>query len=122
MNDLLNKIGHLSAGIIWITKNLDPINNPYYAKIDYLLNGLLTSTLNEIPVSKSRLLFTDHFHDKLAIFVCHEFNEEEYLSFLQLISKDLLNQKHILVIDEEKFFPRLLEFTPKDFKSALHLF
>jgi len=122
MNDLLDKIGYLSAGVIWVTKNLDPINNPHYTKIDYLLNGLLTSTLNENSDCKSRLLFADHFHEKIAVFIFQEFKKEEYLSFLELISKDLSNQKHILVIDEENFYTRLLEFTPKDLKSALHLF
>ncbi len=122
MNDLFSKVTPLTCGIIWVAPEVLNHHDDMYKSMDYLLNGLLTSSLTDNPNHNSRVLITQNFHQQLAIFIFNRFNPNEYESYLNMIQTNLTSEQSILVIDEGNFFQNLLQSTPHHFKSFLHLF
>lgn len=121
MNDILSKVTPLTRGIIWLQKGHPNPISATYRSLDYLLNGLITATVTTRPEATSRVLMTTNFHFPLHVLIVTKFIPEEYESFLKLLKKDLGSESTVLVIDENDAFNKILEHTPQDLKSVLHL-
>ena len=120
MTDIISQVTPLTRSIIWLVSgDLKPSSNSYKA-VDYLLNGLLTASLNANPKLSSRLIVSESFGAPLNVFVIHEFHANEYGSFLKLIEKDLTAETSVLVIDETDSYQTLVKNTPANIKTKLH--
>jgi hypothetical protein len=122
MNDLFSKVTPITSGIIWIAPEVLSHQTEMYKSMDYLLNGLLTSSLKDNPGHTSRVLITQNFHQQLAVFIFNRFMPNEYESYLNMIKENLTSEQSILVIDEGNFYQNLIQSTPHHFKSFLHLY
>jgi len=100
MSNLPNQITPLTKGILWLSADVSPANN-HYREIDYLLDGLLTASLVENKDSKSQLIIGENFGKPFYVMIVIEQKENELLSFLQLIKKELGTESNIVVIDEK---------------------
>lgn len=100
MSNLLSQITPLTKGILWLSIDVSPANN-HYREIDYLLDGLLTASLVENKGAKSQLIVGENFGKSFYVMIVSEQKENELLSFLQLIKKDLGPESNLVVIDEK---------------------
>jgi hypothetical protein len=100
MNDLLNLVTPDTRGIIWFTSL--PINTELqkYRDIDYLANGLLTSTISNLEQVPSHVIVSESFGKSFFIFLIKEFNSKEVESFINYISTQLKGEDNLLLIDE----------------------
>ncbi len=104
MNRLISKVSPLTQAIVWLTERpIDP-NSENYKAIDYLLNGLLTSSINANPDLTSRVLISEQFGKQLHIFIAHEKLSSEYKHFLRLIEDKVTSENNILFIDDIAIF------------------
>ena len=99
MNELIKQVTPLTRGIIWLIKD-ESTTNPYYAQIDYLLDGLLTANLTITPDLSSRLIIGQNFTKSLYVMVIKEVRPKEIESFVSLIKNELGPENDITVIDE----------------------
>lgn len=107
MNDLIKQVTPLTRAVIWIVKDECDSNNPHYADIDYLLDGLLTANLRARENVSSRLIMTRNFNRPLFVFVVKEMVPSEIASFVSLVDNDLGPENDILVLDETGDFPKM---------------
>lgn len=121
MNDLISKVTPLTRSIIWLTGPSISFSSESYKAVDYLLNGLLTASLKAQPEVNSRVIFSENFGHPLHVFITKEIVTSEYESFLKLLRKDVTQESGILVIDESASFQSLLQMSPEDIRSRLHL-
>lgn len=119
MNNLISKISPLTKAIIWLAPA--PLNNEgtSYKAIDYLLNGLLTSSLNANEDLNSRLLLGDHFSDKIFVFITHNLNPSDLNHFVTLIGPVMTSENNVLLIDELNKFEELSKILPPAIKNSL---
>lgn len=118
MNKLISKVTPLTKAIIWLTsKPLDPLSKNYQA-IDYLLNGLLTSSRNVNSELVSRTLIGEQFGGQLHIFVAHEANLE-FKHFIKLIEDKLTTENNILVIDELNAFEEINKYLSSNLRNNI---
>jgi hypothetical protein len=122
MDKFLRKVGPLTVGMIWISQKLSNQQSEHFKSLDYLLNGLLSQTLGSQTNENCHVLVSNNFHSNFMTFIFEEFDHEKYLSFLNLIKNELKPERSIIVVDEQKFFTTLLEKTPKELRSFLHLY
>jgi hypothetical protein len=99
MNELIKHVTPLTRGIIWLVQDEKNVQNPRYAEIDYLLDGLLTANLNATPTFTSRVIVGKNFNHSLYIMIAREIVPSEFDSFVSLL-KDLTAENDILVVDE----------------------
>jgi hypothetical protein len=115
MNELIKHVTPLTRGIIWLAQDEKNVQNPRYAEIDYLLDGLLTANLKASPSVSSRVIVGQNFNHSLYIMVASEIVPSEFNSFVSLL-KNLTPENDILVIDETnslaKIKPQLASLTP----------
>lgn len=121
MNDILSKVTPLTRGIIWLHETELKPSSATFKNVDYLLNGLLTAGLKSAPQISSRVIMGTNFHSPLHVYVASKIVKEEFESFLKLLKKDIGIESTVLVIDEADAFNHLMEKTPKEMKSLLHL-
>lgn len=122
MDELFNKIGPQTSGIIWVSSNFKDSKSLVYDSIDYLSNGLLTQSLQNNSLTNHLILVSNNFHNNFFIYIFSDFDKAKYESFLNLLSKELKTENSILVIDEISLYQEILQFTPKDLRSFLHLY
>ena len=111
MNDLLNLVTPDTRGIIWFTSLPINIDSPKYRDIDYLANGLLTSTISNLEQVPSHVIVSESFGKSFFIFLIKEFNSKEVESFINYISTQLKGEDNLLLIDEigkSQFFLKTL--------------
>lgn len=107
MTKFISKVSPLTKAIIWLTaKPIEPQSEIYKA-IDYLLNGLLTSSLNANADLSSRVLIGEQFGNQLHIFIAHEVLGSEFKHFTKLIEDKLTTENNILLVDEASQFEEL---------------
>lgn len=99
MNELLNQVTPLTRGIIWLTTELQS-ENPHYAGIDYLLDGLLTANLQASKNLSSRVIIGQNFNHPLYVMVIKEIKSAEIQSFLSLLKNYLGPENDVIVINE----------------------
>ncbi|HXH76381.1 MAG TPA: hypothetical protein VNJ08_15525 [Bacteriovoracaceae bacterium] len=122
MNEILSKVTPHTRGLIWIHPQKPDAGSDVYKAVDYLLNGLLTATLESAPEVSSHVMMTNNFHSPLHVFIVGKFVAKEYESYLTLLKKDLTSESTVLVIDEAEAFAALQSKTPKELRSHLHLY
>ena len=113
MNELINQVTPLTRGIIWLTQNMSDPENPHYAGIDYLLDGLLTANIQKVQNASSRVIIGQNFNNTLYVLILSEVKTAEVQSFLSLFADDLTSENSILMIDELDIFPSI----KSEFKS-----
>jgi hypothetical protein len=83
---------------------------------DYLLDGLLTASVDALQNSSAQLFVGENFGSPFYVMIVRASKEAEIQSFLQLIKKDLGAESNIIVIDEKSSFetvrPYLKELIP----------
>lgn len=99
MSDLIKQVTPLTRGIIWLVKDETNTNNPHYADIDYLLDGLLTANLKQGSDVSSRVIVGQNFNQPLFVMIAKEVKSNELESFAGLL-KDLNTEHDIILIDE----------------------
>lgn len=107
MNKLISKVSPLTKAIIWLAqKPIEPQSESYRA-IDYLLNGLLTSSINANPELSSRVLIAEQFGETLHVFIAHKAASSEFTHFTKLIEDNITSENNILLIDEISSFEEM---------------
>lgn len=120
MSDILSSVTPLTRSIIWLTAELSPAS-VHYKALDYLLNGLLTASLNSHPDATSRVILSSNFNLPFHVYVAKEILPMEYESFLKLLQKDLSAESTILVIDEIEASSPLAQRTPAEIQSKFQI-
>lgn len=119
MNKLISKVSPLTKAIIWLTRKPIESNSEMYKAIDYLLNGLLTSSLNAHPHEMSRVLIGEQFGNQIHIFIAHEVNSSEFNHFLKLFEDKITTENNILLIDEIQLFEELNKHLKPSFRNNI---
>ena len=120
MSNLINHITPLTRGIIWFISEESP-SNQYYADIDYLLDGLLTSNFASAKNLTSRLVIGENFGRSLYVMIVKEVKHQEIDSFISLIKKDL-GKKMISQLLMRQIPLRNLKKNSRIFKLILKFF
>lgn len=107
MSELQRNVTPLTRGIIWFVEDEGDLNNPFYAEIDYLLDGLLTQNLQHSGSVSSRVIVGKNFNKSFYLMIVKERRREEIESFLSLFKNDLLAEEDILVIDQAVLFAQI---------------
>lgn len=100
MNDLINQVTPLTAGIIWLVKDVTETSNPHYKEIDYLLDGLLTANLKVSELKTGQVIIGQNFNGPLYVLIVKEPRPSEIESYISLFKKDLTPESDVLIIDE----------------------
>lgn len=100
MNELIKQITPLTRAIIWIVKDECQPTHPFYAEIDYLLDGILTANLKTNKELTSRVIVGRNFDKPIYVMILKEMKKNELQSFLTLVKQDLGPENDILVLDE----------------------
>ena len=119
MTDLLAQVTPLTKGIIWITSEEMGVQQRFYKEIDYLLNGLLTATLNSAP-STSHVLLSENFGRNFYVFVGN-IEEKSLKNFLELVKPHLSDENKVLLIDDKDTFKNLKKFVPAGIQNKIQL-
>jgi hypothetical protein len=118
MTDLLEQVTPLTKGIIWLTSGSICSQKKFYKEIDYLLNGLLTATLNSQP-DFSHVLLSENFGQNFYVFAGSNATAKDVASFLNLIKSQLEVENNVLLIDEIDSFKDMKTSIPVEFQNKL---
>jgi hypothetical protein len=121
MNDILSQVGPQTRGIIWSTKADVSPQNETYAALDYLFDGLLTSTLTTGEEAQSRVLLGESFGQPLYLYITYDQTLKGYGSYLELISPIIYETSDVVVIDEENLFSSLKKKAPEKISKKMRL-
>lgn len=119
MTDLLAQVTPLTKGIIWITSGEITTQNKFYKEIDYLLNGLLTATLNSSP-STSHVLLSENFGTNFYV-LAGNVEAKSLKSYLDLVNPHLSVENKVLLIDENDSFKDLKKALPAELQNKIQL-
>jgi hypothetical protein len=100
MNDLMKQITPLTRAIIWIVKDECQPSHPFYAEIDYILDGILTANLKANKELSSRVIVGKNFDKPIYVMIVKDIKSNELQSFATLVKQDLGPENDILVLDE----------------------
>jgi hypothetical protein len=119
MNDIIRAVTPLTRGIIWLRSAALKNTDETYRSIDYLLDGLLTSSLNE-GVDRGVLMGKSFNRNFYVYRSGQELDSAELKSFLSLLEKELKEEDRILIIDEDNAEAKLRQAVPKALHSRFH--
>jgi hypothetical protein len=114
MNDIVAQVTPLTRGVLWFPAGAIAAQSPTFQALDYLLDGLLTSSLSTTEASSSRTIIGKSFNNDLYVFVAQEVRNNEFDSFLRLVRPQLKSDNDLIVIDEAEIFSKLRNQIPKD--------
>ncbi|MBA2405525.1 MAG: hypothetical protein H0V66_12185 [Bdellovibrionales bacterium] len=117
MTDLLAQVTPLTKGIIWITSGEITIQNKFYKEIDYLLNGLLTATLNSTR-SGSHVLLSENFGNNFYV-LAGNIESSSLKNYLELVKPHLNVENQVLLIDESDSFKDLKKSIPSELLNKI---
>ena len=117
MTDLLAQVTPLTKGIIWITSGEITSQNKFYKEIDYLLNGLLTATLNSAP-STSHVLLSENFGTNFYV-LAGKVEAKNLKNYLDLVNPHLSVENKVLLIDESDSFKDLKKSLPAELLNKI---
>lgn len=121
MNELVRAVTPLTRGIIWLHAGVLKNTDETYRSIDYLLDGLLTSSLNE-GVDKG-LFIGKSFNRNFYVYRTEQdLASAELKSFLTLLEKELKAEDRILIVDEDNAEAKLMQAIPKSLHSRFYSF
>ena len=122
MTDFLSEVTPLSRGLIWLRKEEVVTSFPTYKWIDYLLDGLLTASMNANQNPPMGLLVGKNFGKDFYVFLSHsDIAPKELTSFYNLLSPIMTAEEDILIVDETESYQKLLKMTPDDLKKKFRL-
>ena len=99
MSKVLDLVTKSTLALIWLQKEAASPTSDLYRDVDYLLDGLLTSSLRESQ-PKNQVLMARNFGRPLYVTIASSVVAIEIKNLLDLASKDLAPESEILVIDE----------------------
>lgn len=110
MSDLTSLVLPTTRAVLWFPKPDLDANSPHYRSIDYLCDGILTSSLTSLKERTSLVLIGKNFGSNLMIFVARTLVKKELESFLNLIPKE--DTGEILVVDDGNLMDELKSLVP----------
>ncbi len=121
MNDLVRAVTPLTRGIIWLRSAPLKSTDETYRSVDYLLDGLLTSSLNEN--APAGLLIGKNFNRNFYVLrTGADFSSAEVKNFLSLIEKEFKGEDRLLIVDEDQSAGKLMQAIPKNLHSRFQSF
>lgn len=121
MSNLVPQVTPLTRGIIWLSKDAPKPANEIYKGIDYLLDGLLTSSLKEVT-NEHQIFLGQNFGNAIYVLITSEVNKAQLENFMTLVKNGLTAESDILVIDEMGAMGTLQKSAPEDLAQKLKLF
>jgi hypothetical protein len=121
MNNIISQVTPLTRGILWFPKEHLDAASPTYQALDYLLDGLLTSTLGSGQAPSSQVLVGSSFNLPIYVFIGTDFKPAELDSYLKLVKPQLLADHDLLVIDDAEVFQSFRTKLPKDMVPQFRL-
>jgi hypothetical protein len=122
MTEILSSITPLSRGLIWLRHEEMVNSSQTYKCIDYMLDGLLTATLNATKASPHGLLVGKNFGKDFYVYIPGpDMNKNEFTSFYNLLSPLLTAEEDILIIDENESHEKLFKLTPEEIKKRFKI-
>ncbi len=117
MIDLLAQVTPLTKAIIWISSEELTTSQKYYKDIDYLLNGLLTATLNS-TATRTHVLVGENFGNTFYVFA-GKVQTAELTSFFDLVKPHLKDENNLVLIDDNDVFKDLKKGIPEVILSKI---
>lgn len=99
MSKVLDLVKPSTLALIWLQKGPAAAASALYRDVDYLLDGLLTSSLKDSQ-PKHQVLMARNFGRPLYVVVSESVVPVEIKNLMDLAAKDLVETSEILVIDE----------------------
>lgn len=121
MNNIITAVTPITTGLIWLPKKGLNTKDPSYLAIDYLLDGLLTASLNVSHDFTSKVMVGKNYNQSLYVIIINDLIPAELESFLNLIKNELKDENDILVVDEKESFSHLQKSSPKDIHARYRL-
>lgn len=122
MSKLIENVTPLTRGIIWLTKSVDNQSGVHYSSIDYLLNGLLTSSLKDAEGKDHHIFMGNSFGQSLYILMTTKVDSKQIDNLMTLLRPELKPETDILVVDEIDGMGTLQKSAPEDLVQKLKLF
>lgn len=119
MNDLLSQVHPQTRGLIWLVSGELKAHAHHYKDVDYLLNGLLTATLNSKELQPGQVLVSENFGKPFFVMITQEVKSKEISNFEDLIGSQISNENEVLVIDELGELTKLLSTLKDPLKSKI---
>lgn len=119
MTNLLSQVTPITKGLLWFTNGDISPEKTYYKDVDYLLNGLLTATLNGSESAGAHVLVSENFGNSFYVIVGNKISEKEFSSFYNLIAPQLTGESNILLIDETHEAQTIINKAPAEIKSRI---
>lgn len=119
MTNLLSEVHPITRGLIWITKDGPSVQSQVYKDVDYLLNGLLTATLNVKKLEGSQVLLSENFGKSFYVFITSAPSKTDMSNFENLVAPSMGLENEIIVIDENGQFGELTKGLTGPIKSWL---
>jgi hypothetical protein len=121
MINILPKVTPLTKGLLWFTNGEINRQKPFYKDVDYLLNGLLTATLNSTNSKGPHVLVGENFGNQFFVIVGEIVEEKAIKNYFELIKPQLNGESDLLLIDECNSFSTIRSFAPEEIKSKIHI-
>lgn len=119
MTNLLAQVTPLTKGVLWFTNGAVSTDLVIYKDVDYLLNGLLTATLNSTTTNQSHVLVSENFGNPFYVIIGNEFKDSEISSFIDLVKPHMMGDNHLVLIDENSIFAKFQKLIPAEIKSKI---
>ena len=119
MTDLLEQVTPLTKGIIWITNGEISSQAKFYKQIDYLLNGLLTATLNSSTAS-SHVLLGNNFGSNFYV-LAGTVDEKNLNNYFELLKLQLSDESRVLLIDVADVYKSLNKKLSHDIQNKIQV-
>lgn len=120
-SDLLSQVTPQTRGLLWLTNEAITSQLPFYKGVDYLLNGLLTSTLKIKEFQNCYVLVGENFGKVFYVIVCQDWSENEFRSFFNLVKPQMEEGSHLLLIDENNSFPKVQKLAPPEIRAKIQV-
>ena len=118
MNKVVGLAGPATLAIVSLhSEGLAPGTATYKA-LDYLLDGLLTSSGQ---LTSNQVLVGRNFGNPLFVYLAQGVDRKQWMSFVELLKKDVRAESEILVIDEVQGFEDLKKMTPPDLHARFRV-
>lgn len=118
MTNLLSQVTPHTKGLLWLTIGEVTSEKPLYKDVDYLLNGLLTATLNSATAGQSHVLVSENFGSPFYVMIGSEFKDSEVTSFFGLIKSQMTEGSDIVLLDENDMFAKFSHLVPAEIKKG----
>ena len=121
MINLLAQITPQTRGLLWFTSQPLGPERPFYKDVDYLLNGLVTSTLATSGAKPCHVLVGENFGQLFYVLIGQALPEKELTSFFELIKPRMNDGASLLLIDENQSFIKVQKLAPVELRSKIQV-